>query len=142
MNLILLILLSVVPVSSNEVFESVDLIELHHFHDFRGRNVYDQVIFYEWSSEHSRYHVRSWVIVEDSQRLPRKRYSDGLHVVKYPDREQKLERVVVSQHFRETWSQTDPERDNKKIFDERLRHKLIQRIEPKPIVSPIVEETE
>jgi len=134
-----LILLSIVKADFNQAVEHVDLVELNHFHDCLGRHVYDQVIFYEWSHEVAKYHVRSWILVDDAKRIPRRNYSDNTWRVQYPDMEQKLERSITSQHFRESWSQVDPERENKKILDERLRHKLIQRIDPKPVMSPIEE---
>jgi len=119
-----------------------DLVELNHFFDAQGRNVYDQVIFYEWSAEHSVYHVRSWLIVEDSSRLPRRNYSNNLYHIRYTERESKIERLITSTHFRESWTHFDPERDNKRLLDERLRHGLIKRIVRVPVVSPIEEITE
>jgi len=116
-----------------------DLTELNHYFDAQGRNVYDQVIFYEWSPEHSVYHVRSWIIVEDSQRLPRRNYSNNIYKIRYTDRESKIERLITSTHFRESYTQTDPERDNKRLLDERLRHSLIKRLVRVPVVSPIEE---
>lgn len=136
--LLILILLSIVKADLDQ-FEHIDLVELNHFHDCLGRNVYDQVIFYEWSPEHSRYHVRSWAICE-GDKIPRRNYSDGTWRVTYTDRDSKADRVIVSQHFRESATQVDPERANKKVLDERLRHGLIKRLEPKPSVSPIAEE--
>jgi hypothetical protein len=118
-----------------------DLVELHHFHDFQGRNVYDQVIFYEWSAEHSRYHVRSWAISE-GDKIPRRNYSDGTYRTCYTERESNIERLITSTHFRESFTQTDPERDNKRLLDERLRHGLIKRLVRVPVVSPITEAPE
>jgi hypothetical protein len=135
--LLILILLSIVKTDCNQAYDHCDLVELNHFHDFQGRNVYDQVIFYEWSPEHSRYHVRSWMIVEDSSRLPKRNYSDGSYRTCYTDRDSKIDRVISSQHFRESWTQNDPERDNKRLLDERLRHSLIKRLSPKPSVSQL-----
>ena len=34
----------------NVTTDEVDLIEVNHFHDEHGRLVFDQVIFYDWST--------------------------------------------------------------------------------------------
>ena len=39
--------------------QRVDLIELNHFVDEDGREVFRQVIFYDWSKSHKRFHVRA-----------------------------------------------------------------------------------
>lgn len=124
--------------SASSISENVDLIELNHFHDCLGRHVYDQVIFYEWSNESGRYHVRAWCLVEDRElisRRPSRTYTDGRYHVRWQDRDQNLLRKISSQHFRETWTQTDPERSNKKLLDERLRTSLVKRKLERPSSS-------
>jgi hypothetical protein len=128
--------------ASTVCIEEVDLIELNHFHDCLGRHVYDQVIFYEWSAEMQRYHVRAWCLVEDREpvsRRPTRSYSDNRYHVRWYDRDQNLSRRISSQHYRESWTQIDPERANKKLLDERLRTSLVKRkIErPKPTEVPL-----
>ena len=116
--------------AAREVTEHVDLIELNHFHDCLGRHVYDQVIFYEWAPDASRYHVRAWCLIEDRDlinRRPTKRYSDNLYEVQWQDRDQNLLRIITGKHYRESWTQIDPERANKKLLDERERTVLIRR---------------
>jgi hypothetical protein len=129
--------------ASRSCSEQVDLIELNHFHDCLGRHVYDQVIFYEWSAEHLEYHVRAWCLVEDREpenRRPTRSYSDHRYYVRWHDRDQNLNRCVASHHFRETWTQVDPERANKRLLDERMRTALIKRrLDP---VKPEVENPE
>jgi hypothetical protein len=139
--LIILILLLIVKADFNTAHEHVDLIELNHKYDCNGTLTFDQIIFYEWSPSEHRYHVRSWVI-SSPQIEPRKDYRSGLYRVSFTDREQKLERVITSSYFRESWTQTDPERDNKKHLDERERHALIKRLPPRPIPddTPMIED--
>jgi hypothetical protein len=115
---------------SSQAVEQVDLIELNHFHDVLGRHVYDQVIFYEWSEEHLEYHVRAWCLVEDREpanRRPVRSYTDDRYYVRWHDRDQNLNRCISSSHFRESWTQIDPERANKKLLDERRRTSLVKR---------------
>lgn len=128
--------------TSSVCTEEVDLIELNHFHDCLGRHVYDQVIFYEWSDELQRYHVRAWCLVEDREpvsRRPSRSYTDNRYYVRWQDRDQNLNRRISSQHYRESWTQVDPERANKKLLDERLRTSLVKRTieRPKPSVEPL-----
>ena len=128
--------------SSSVCTEEVDLIELNHFHDCLGRHVYDQVIFYEWSDELQRYHVRAWCLVEDREpvsRRPTRSYTDNRYYVRWQDRDQNLNRRISSQHYRESWTQIDPERANKKLLDERLRTSLVKRTieRSKPSAEPL-----
>ncbi len=119
-----------------ERHEQVDLIELNHFHDCLGRHIYDQVIFYAWSPEKHEYHVRAWCLVEDREiqnRRPERSYSDDRYHVRWHDRDQNLSRHITSEHYRESWTQVDPERANKKLLDERDRVSLIKRIAPPPV---------
>ena len=118
------------------VYETVDLIELNHFHDEQGRRVYDQVIFYGWSETQNRFLVRAWCLIERDElfaRRPAVSHADGRTHVQWFDLEQKMERHIASRQFRETWTQTDPERANKQILDERDRTALYQRPKPEPL---------
>ena len=110
--------------------EHVDLIETNNFFDCNARYVYTQTIFYEWAPDKSRYHVRAWTLQAPK---PQRDYRSGLYRVSYTDRDQNLYRSVTSTHYRETFSQVDPERANKKLLDERDRVALIKRLPPQPI---------
>lgn len=113
--------------SSGELSQRVDLIELNHFYDDRGRHAYDQVIFYEWSPDYRRYHVVAWCLVENNLgRMPTRDHDRDAYVVRWYDRDARMQRSVWSPAFRETWSQTDPERANKKLMDEKHRISLLR----------------
>jgi hypothetical protein len=107
----------------SEITQTVDLIELNHHYDANGRHLYDQAIFWEWSPDHRRYDVVSWVLI-DSSRLDHypKRIGD-FHVLRFSDVYDKFRRVIKSRKYRETvtCNPADPERLNKNVFDERLR---------------------
>jgi len=69
-------------------------------------------------------------LIEDRDlinRRPTKRYSDNLYEVQWQDRDQNLLRIITGKHYRESWTQIDPERANKKLLDERQRTVLIRR---------------
>ncbi|GIX00898.1 MAG: hypothetical protein KatS3mg111_4230 [Pirellulaceae bacterium] len=110
------------------VSERVDLIELNHFYDERGRHAYDQVIFYEWSPDYCRFHVIAWCLVENNtHRMPtRVPGASGDWAVRWLDRDTMVHREVRSRLFRETWSHVDPERANKKLLEEKYRISLLR----------------
>jgi len=115
--------------SSQVAEEYVDLIELNHFYDQQGRHVYDQVIFYEQTPETGRFQVRAWCLVEDRDSLnrrPVKNLESQIYQVDWFDTDQRMLRKITSHVFRESWTQVDPERVNKKIHDERSRIALVQ----------------
>lgn len=134
-------------VIKTEAREHVDLIEFNHFHDCTGRHVYDQVIFYEWAPDYARYHVRAWCLVEERDlvnRRPTKRYSDNLYQVQWHDRDQKLLRIITGTHYRESWTQVDPERANQRLLPEIERTRLTKQRPPQPIPddAPMLEATD
>ena len=144
MNTALFLLqLAIVSIAPNQAREHVDLTELNSFHDCNGRHVYDQVIFYEWSPSLHRYHVRAWVL-SDNDKQPQRDYRTGLWITKYTERDSNLSRTVTSTHYRRSFSQVDPERDNKRLLPEHERHALIRRLPPQPIPddAPMLEVTE
>lgn len=124
----LMILMASIGSSSSSAIESrVDLIELNHFYDDLGRHAYDQVILYEWSPDYRRHHVIAWMLLDESSEIgkfPQKEQGSRDWIVKWYDRDAKTKRIVRSKLYRETWSQVDPERENKQLFDEKYRTTL------------------
>lgn len=104
--------------------QRVDLIELNHFIDPEGREVFRQVLFYDWSGTHRRYVVRAWRLVKAESQLPRRRWSPPAYQCVWHD--DGLLREVSAPSFRETWTQQDPERENRKLVREDERVPLIQ----------------
>jgi len=104
---------------STMICEQVDLIELNHFIDEDGREVFRQVIFYDWSESHHRFHVRAWRLVKEESQLPRRRWNPSRYQCTWHD--EGLLRRVTARHLRETWSQKDPERVNRKLLPEDQR---------------------
>lgn len=110
-------------------FEQVDAIELNHFFDPRGQLVYDQVIFFERTPTTGRFQVRAWCLVDDRETMNRRPLlnDNGLYECFAVDSNEQLTRRIVSRVFRESWSQVDPEREDKKRFPESLRIELVKR---------------
>ena len=76
---VLVVVLGLNP-RENVARETVDLIEVNHFYDEYGRLVFDQVIFYDWSADDSRYMVRAWRLVKNPAQLPQRDWQDGGYV--------------------------------------------------------------
>jgi hypothetical protein len=119
---------AVVPDSSGGIapvaHQRVDLIELNHFIDQDGREVFRQVLFYDWSPRHRGYIVRAWRLVKSDSLVPRRRWSPPCYECVWHD--DGLLRQVTAPAFRETWTQRDPERANRKVVAEDDRVPLIQ----------------
>ncbi len=111
-----------VPGDTQEAAQSVDLIELNHFVDRDGREVFRQILFYDWSTSHNRFIVRAWRLVKTESQLPRRRWSPERYECVWHD-EGKLRRVTAPS-FNETWTQYDPERENRKLVAEDQRRPL------------------
>lgn len=87
--------------------DRVDLIEVNHYFDSRGKHIFDQVIFYEWSKPSACFHVTAWRMLKTVEQIPRKDWRSGLYVTMW--RDGKEFRRVEANGFRETWTQYDPE---------------------------------
>ena len=105
--------------STAVVRQRVDLIELNHFVDEEGREVFRQVIFYDWSKAHHRFHVRAWRLVKRESQLPERRWNPSRYQCTWHD--DQLLRQVWAPKLRETWSQRDPERLNRSLLPEDQR---------------------
>jgi hypothetical protein len=110
--------------------EYVDMIEINHHYDCRGCHVYDQVIFWRQNPATLRFEVGSWILCDEQNKYPT-RLSDGLIHCRWRDGQQL--RDVRSRVLRESWTQTDPERVNRRQLDEVDRCGLICRPKSQPV---------
>jgi hypothetical protein len=102
--------------------ERVDLMEVNHFYDEQGRLVFDQVIFYDWSPEHSRYMVRAWRLVKNPTQLPERDWREGGYLAVWQDGE--VVRRVQASSMRESWTQYDPELAEREYLPKERRKEL------------------
>jgi hypothetical protein len=109
---------------AKNVRRSIDLIELNHFVDKEGREVFRQLIFFDWSPQAKRFHVRSWRLVNHDSQLPIRRWNPEGFECSWVDGD--LIRQVRSPQMRETWTQEDPERANRKFLPEDRRIPLFE----------------
>ena len=117
----LVVVLGINPVE-DVARERVDLMEVNHFYDEQGRLVFDQVIFYDWSPEHSRYMVRAWRLEKNPTQLPERDWRDGGYQAVWQDGE--ILRRVQAASMRETWTQYDPELVEREYLPKERRKEL------------------
>jgi len=100
--------MSIVSTSNSSVIKDmVDLVEVNHYHDARGDHVFDQLIFYDWSSQKHRFQVRAWRLIKTESQLPRRDHRHANWLVRWHD--DGVLREVTAASRRETWTQYDPE---------------------------------
>lgn len=102
----------------------VDLIELNHFMDEEGREVFQQVIFYNWCKVNKRFHVRAWRLIKKENQLPIQQWNPKCFQCTWHDGH--LLRQVRATKLRKTWTQQDPERVNRKFLAEDQRIPLFR----------------
>ena len=90
-----------------------DLVEVNHYAPV-GCNGFTQLIAWDWSPEFRRWHAQQWLILTEWSRVGNTVWcaGDGVEV------------RIGSRLFRETWTVTDPERDNQKLFPSEYRRKV------------------
>jgi hypothetical protein len=96
--MIFLLLFATIP-TDIVVSEQVDVAEINHFYDDKGRHVFDQVIFYDWIG--FTHMVRDWRLIKSESQRP----VNG----KMLFYDQETLRKITASSQRETWTQHDPE---------------------------------
>ena len=91
----------------NVVLDEVALIEVNHCYDEHGHHVFDQLIFYDWTPQQSRYNVCAWRLLKSPSQLPRRNWQQNGFEVSWHDNG--IFREVSAKAMRETWTQYDPE---------------------------------
>lgn len=105
------------PTESNP--RQVDMIELNHYIDEDGREVFRQLVFYDWSPRHKQFHVRAWRLIKKPSQLPQRRWVPSQYETKWI--ENGTVRIVQSKTMQETWTRRDPERVNRQLLPEDKR---------------------
>ena len=118
MGVLLVLLLGTIPL--DDVIESAsDVQHVNHTYDEDGKHVFTQIMYQDWRGE---YLVQDWRMLKHPAQRPvyshqRKRWEavwfDG-----------QLLRKTVSPAFRESWTQHDPEVENRKLHPVECRSKL------------------
>lgn len=127
LSIVTWLLVGIAPAASESpsvTTQQVDLIELNHYIDEEGREVFRQLIFYDWSKSHKRFHVRAWRLIKHPSQVPQRRWSPTNYQCTWRDEGQI--RQVSAPSMRETWTQQDPERLNRELLPESQRVPLWQ----------------
>lgn len=104
------------------VRDEVDVIELNHVCDDEGRVVLHQLIFWEWRGRAAGNHVVAWRLWRVGGPRPVRDWRCGGYVLVFPDGE--VLRYVQASVYRETWTQYDPEIDDRRLFAQDQRRGL------------------
>ncbi|PQO44334.1 hypothetical protein [Blastopirellula marina] len=108
------------------ITDRVDLVEINHYYDPQGRLVFDQVIFYEWSSKNARFDVVAWRLLKTPAQVPTRDWKRGGYVTSWRDGD--VLRQVRSTQRRETWTQHDPELVERDYLPRELRRGLSRQL--------------
>jgi hypothetical protein len=130
MNVYVLVLLAAGTLPLDLVStDAADAIELNHFSDGDGRPVFDQVIFWQWHAEESAYRVRAWRLWKSPAQTPWRDWHNSMgglrsggYVTAWFDGDRL--RVIRATSFRETWTQHDPELDDRQFLPAHERRGL------------------
>jgi len=106
----------------NVATDRVDLIEINHFYDELGKHVFDQVIFYDWSSQSGRYNVRAWRLLKRPAQIPQRDWIRGNYVAVWHDGI--VLRKVLAETVQESWTQYDPELVERAFLPKEQRREL------------------
>jgi hypothetical protein len=120
--LLLLFCFALQPNEEVALEETVDLIEVNHFYDDEARLVFDQAIFYDWSCYSNRYQVKAWRLLKDRSQIPTYNYQTGLYECIWMDG--KLLRRIKCKIVRESWTQEDPEIQERLLLPKEYRKGL------------------
>lgn len=113
--------------------DEADIIEINHYYDERGKHVFDQVIFWEWRAEESAYRVIAWRFLKRPYEISLRDPYRGDYTFRWAD-DDRL-RQVRAPWFRETWTQYDPEVNDRRFFAQTLRRGLTGTCRDSPVTQ-------
>ncbi len=131
--LLLIATLGLVPREA-VVADRADVIEVNHMYDRDAELVFDQIIFWEWRWSEGEYRVIAWRMLKKPGQFPTRDWPRRGFVSIWQDG--RILRDVRAPFFRETWTQFDPELDDRKIVPQHLRRGLLGEPAPKPVEPP------
>ncbi|MEQ8790501.1 MAG: hypothetical protein RIC55_29665 [Pirellulaceae bacterium] len=102
--------------------DRVDLIEVNHVYDERGRLSFSQIIFYDWSPRVGRFQVRAWRMLKTQSQIPHRDWTTNDFVAVWHD--EGILREVHADNFRESWTQHDPELIEREHLPKERRREL------------------
>ncbi len=132
-------LITVLALSTNPqetvVKEAVDVVEYNHFYDEKARLVFDQMMLYRWNKHSCRYDLVCWRLVKSESQLPVYNPTKDSYTITWQDGD--TLRQVTSNAWRETWTQYDPELEERSIMPKEHRQELINLKQRKEIITSV-----
>jgi hypothetical protein len=121
MVILLLIALTAGRPGHQDHSQTFDMAEYNHLYE--GEELkFSQVVLYSWNPQYVRWHVEAWYIVDKENAIREAPSKVGNRWVMY-----KGKTKIYAKRYRETWTVSDPERDNKILFNEKFRVGLLPR---------------
>lgn len=115
--------------------DSVDLVEVNHFYDEQGRLIFDQILFYEWSSKNARFQILDkFRLVKFKDNYPCWDHDANRWVSHFIEMDR--HRKVYARFQKETWTQYDPELLEREILPSEKRRPLTNIPPPKAAFTP------
>ena len=96
------------------LLDTADVIELNHFYDPEGRKVFVQVIFWEWRGEEEAFRVVAWRLWKSPAQTPERDWQRGGYRTLWLDVDHP--RLIRAPSLRETWTQYDPELEDRQFL--------------------------
>jgi hypothetical protein len=104
------------------VEDTAAVVEVNRYYDEDGRQVFTQLIFWDWLPEESAFRVFAWRLVKSPDELPMYDWWRDCYVTQFVDGH--LLRRVRSQARRDTWTQYDPELFDRQFLPQQHRRGL------------------
>ena len=130
--MLLLGLMPTAPVAE----DTADVVEVNRFYDEDGRQVFTQLIFWDWIADQGAFRVFAWRIVKSPDQMPVYDGWRGCYVTQFFD--QNTLRRVRAKSRRDTWTQYDPELFDRQFLPQQSRRGLAletSRAPPAPVTS-------
>ena len=117
------LLLTTIPIDATAL-DSVDVLEVNHFHDDCGRHVFSQVIAWDFDYRACRFVCRDWRMIRcQHQRI---QFDHGREDAFMLWQDGDVTREVRAGSVRESWTQTDPELLDRDLLPKERRRLLHQ----------------
>lgn len=121
---LLLVLFSTIP-QDIVLSDSFEKVEVNHFYDTEGKQVFDQVIWYDWDYLLNQHKVEAWRIMKTPGYFPVLNRQNGYYESLFIH-DDNIHRVKAK-YLIETWTQFDPELVDRETYKKELRLDLQSR---------------
>jgi hypothetical protein len=121
-------LLCIVPVTSEPVRDRVDMLERNFYHDDDGREVFVQLIGWNYCPNRDCFHCEWFRLIKSDNQIPQYNRATGKWTALFLDGE--IVRRIEADHYEVSWTQTaiggDPEVNDRDAYPKEKRRELSQ----------------